>query len=388
MSSPSHHADPLRYCTRCLSPSTRPNARFDPDGVCIACGFAEESRHVDGEARFAELSELVRTLTRGRRPGRWQCLVGVSGGKDSTRQALWVRERLGLNPLLVSVAYPPRQQTTTGADNLANLMSLGFDTVVLGPAPRLSRELVREAFLRFLNWFKATEMALFAGVPRTAVERRIPLIFWGENAALQVGDSGQLGETIWDGNNLVHGNTLAGGDLGWFLEVAGRLDRLNMYRFPSPDELRAARVQTVFLGPAWTNWSGVNNSRFALANGFAPRANPDRPTDDPIGTSMVDEDFSIVNFLLKYYKLGFGRGTEYANELIRAGTITRDEGITIADRFDGRCDDAYIAEFCHYARITVGEFWDTVHRFADPRLFDLSGDRPVPRFRVGVGLAS
>ena len=159
-----------------------------------------------------------------------------------------------------------------------------------------------------------------------------------------------------------------------------------MYRFPSPDELREARVQTVFLGPAWTDWSGTANSRFALASGFSPRGNPERPTDDPVGTSMVDEDFSTVNFLLKYYKLGFGRGTEYANELIRAGRITRDEGIAIAEQFDGRCSDEYIAEFCHYARLTVPEFWDTVRRFADARLFDLSGERPVPRFRIGVGV--
>lgn len=379
---------PIRYCTRCLSPSTRPNSRFDADGVCPPCRFAEESRDVDGESRLHELERLVAALTRGRRSSRWQCLVGVSGGKDSTRQALWVRERLGLNPLLVSVAYPPRQQSTTGAENLSNLIGLGFDTVVLGPAPRLSRELVREAFLRFLNWFKATEMALFAGVPRTALERRIPLIFWGENPALQVGDSGQMGETIWDGNRLVEGNTLAGGDLGWFLEVARGLDRLNMYRFPTSEEIAAARVQTVFLGPAWTDWSGTANSRFALAHGFGPRNSGARVADDPVGTSMVDEDFSTVNFLLKYFKLGFGRGTEHANELIRSGAISRDQGIEIAERFDGRCSDGYVEDFCRYIRLPVQEFWATVRRFAHPGLFDLTGERPRARFRPGVGVVA
>lgn len=374
------------YCRHCLTPNTRPNGRFNAQGVCAPCEFSLTSQGVNYRARFTELQALVARATASQRKRRWQCIVGVSGGKDSTRQAMWVREKLGLSPLLVSVAYPPRQITHVGADNLSNLINLGFDAVVLGPAPRLSRDLVREAFLRFANWCKATEMALFSGVQQVAIDRGIRLILWGENPALQVGDMGMLGESIWDGGNLVNSNTLAGGDLGWFREIAQNDRRLAPYRFPARDALRRAGVQTMFLGPAWEDWSVEMNSRVAVAHGLRIREDDPANTGDPLSTSMVDEDWTIVNNLLKFYKLGFSRGTEQANLLIRAGKITREEGRVIAETYDEACGDAYIASFCRYIGIAETEFWAVVRKFAHPQLFDCSGRRPVKRFRVGEGL--
>lgn len=375
------------YCKLCITPNTLPNGRLNEEGICTACAFAQESREVNYATRFADLQRIVAGHLRGQRRRRWQCIVGVSGGKDSTRQALWVREKLGLNPLLVSVAYPPRQISQVGADNLSNLINLGFDTVVLGPAPALSRRLVRTAFFKFGNWCKATEMALFSGVPQIALERGIKLILWGENGALQVGDLGSLGDSMWDADNLVNSNTLAGGDLGWFREVAGSDRTLAPYKFPSKARLRRAGVHTVFLGPAWKDWSAELNSAVALVHGFRGRNNTDpQKTGDIHGTAMVDEDWTIVNMLLKFYKLGYSRGTGHASLMIRRGVITREEGIEIAETYDEACSDEYIASFCRYIDVTEEEFWGVVRRFANPRLFDCSGRRPVKRFVVGQGL--
>ena len=376
----------MRYCQKCLSPDTRPLSRFNSDGICSACEFASQSHDENYEKRLAELKRLIRKILKGRKQVRWDSIVGVSGGKDSTRQALWVREKLGLTPLLVSVAYPPMQISQNGVDNLSNLASLGFDVLMLGPAPRLSQELVREAFLRFCNWCKATEMALFAGVPRIALDRKIPLIFWGENPALQVGDIGTLGGSIWDGNNLVNSNTLAGGDLSWFHEVAGDERRLLFYEFPKKPELIKHKINTLFLGPAWKDWSAITNSRVALTYGLKYRGGRPEDTGDLLGTNMVDEDWTIVNFLLKYYKFGFSRGTEYANELIRGHKITREEGIEFAEKYDEACAPQYITSFCRYIGLTEDEFWQTVRRFSPPALFDWSTGRPVKKFRVGFGI--
>lgn len=375
----------MRYCRTCLIPDTRPNGQFNAEGICLPCEFAARGAAENYDKRLEELKQIVHKLTRTTKKSRWQCIIGVSGGKDSTRQSLWAREKLGVNPLLVSVAYPPKQISHVGAHNLSNLIDHGFDTLVIGPAPVLSRELVREAFLRFCNWCKATEMALFAGVPRVAIQKGIPLIFWGENPALQVGDTGTLAASIWDGNNLVNSNTLAGGNLDWFTEVAGNASRLEMYRFPDRNQFRNHRIQTIFLGPAWKDWSGETNSRVALANGLQFRGGDPRATGDILGTSMVDEDWTIVNMLLKYYKFGFSRGTEYANEMIRSGLLTREEAVPYAELDEG-CDDSYIESFCKYINLPVAEFWATVRKFANPELFDLSDSRPRKLFTVGKGI--
>lgn len=378
----------LTYCKTCLTPDTRPNGQFNADGVCTACEYYGQAGRVNFDARFAELKAIIDHKVRNHRRKRWQCIVGVSGGKDSTRQALWVREKLGVNPLLVSVAYPPRQISPVGAGNLSNLIDLGFDTLVIGPAPRLSRELVRAAFFRFANWCRPTEMCLFAGVPQIAIEKGIKLILWGENPALQVGDLGSLGDSIWDGRNLVNINTLAGGDLGWFREVAGSDRHLSPYKFPTPEARARAGVETVFLGPAWRDWSDRVNSAVSYTHGFRGRTEGPEETADLFSTSMVDEDWMTVNMLLKYYKLGFSRGTEHANAFIRSGQLRREEAIAHVERYDGVCAPRFIDSFCRYIGITETVFWETVRKFAHPQLFDVSGPRPVKRFKVGEGLVA
>jgi hypothetical protein len=197
---------------------------------------------------------------------------------------------------------------------------------------------------------------------------------------------GTLGKSIWDGNNLVNSNTLAGGDLGWFREVAGGEKRLLFYEFPKKAELIKHKIHTVFLGPAWKDWSAETNSRVALAHGLRFRGGNPEDTGDLLGTSMVDEDWTIVNFLLKFYKLGFSRGTEHANALIRSGKISRDDGIPLAEKYDEACAHEYIESFCQYIGLTEEEFWRTVRNFSHPKLFDWSSGRPVKKFQVGFGI--
>jgi hypothetical protein len=100
---------------------------------------------------------------------------------------------------------------------------------------------------------------------------------------------------------------------------------------------------------------------------------------------MVDEDWTIVNFLLKFYKLGFSRGTEHANALIRSGKISRDDGIPLAEKYDEACAHEYIESFCQYIGLTEEEFWRTVRNFSHPKLFDWSSGRPVKKVQVGFG---
>ena len=177
----------MKYCIKCLEPDTRPNTAFSAEGVCPACNYYSKLVEVDWQERYEILQQLLAKYKK--RPGQlFDCIIGVSGGKDSTRQALWVRDQLGLNPLLVSLSYPPEQISERGANNISELIENGFDVVISGPAPGVWRKLVQQAFSRFTNFGKATELALFSSVPQIAIKYKIPLILWGENPGLQLGD--------------------------------------------------------------------------------------------------------------------------------------------------------------------------------------------------------
>ena len=377
----------MKYCTQCLQPDTRPNTAFTDAGLCPACDYFAHLHHVDWQERYEILEDLLAQYPR--KPGQFDCIIGVSGGKDSTRQALWVRDKLGLKPLLACLSYPPQQVTQRGVDNISNLIEQGFDVVIAAPAPETWRLLMRESFARFTNWARSTELALFSSVPQLAIRYNVPLILWGENPGLQLGDLKTLGRTGYDGNNLRNMNTLSGGAMAWMTETPGiDLRNLQAYRYPAPQEFDKHRLQIIYLGWFLGDWSLVNNGMYSCTNGLDIRTDTVENTGDLLGITSLDEDWVTLNQMIKYYKFGFGRVTDYVNEEIRLGRLTREQGIGLVEQYDDACAPSYIQSFCDYIGIHVDAFWAQVHSSVNRTLFDVDAvtGRINRRYRVGAGL--
>lgn len=377
----------MNYCKRCLQPDTRPNSKFTPEGICPACDYFQRLQFVDWHERYDILRDLLEEYRSKPRRSRFDCIVGVSGGKDSTRQALWVRDKLGLKPLLVCLSYPPEQVTERGTNNVSNLIELGFDVVISAPAPGTWRRLMRASFDKFTNWARSTELALFSSVPQLAIHYGIPLILWGENPGLQLGDLKTLGRTGYDGNNLRYMNTLSGGALDWIREAGFELKDLIPYQYPTAEEFDRHHLQIVYLGWFLGDWSLVNNGMYSAAYGLEIREDTVANTGDLHGVTSLDEDWVTLNQMIKYYKFGFGRVTDYVNEEIRLGRITRAGGIELVEQYDDACGPNYIEAFSDYIGISVAQFWDKVHASVNRQLFDIQpGGRITRKFKVGVGL--
>lgn len=376
----------MKYCTRCLQPDTRPNTTFTEKGICPACNYFEMLQFVDWQERAEILEEVLDQFPR--KPGQhFDCIIGVSGGKDSTRQALYVRDKLGLRPLLVCLSYPPQQVTERGVDNISNLIELGFDVVMSAPAPETWRRLMRLSFDRFTNWARSTELALFSSVPQLAIRYGIPLILWGENPGLQLGDLKTLGRNGYDGNNLRNMNTLSGGGRQWLIDAGFDARDLIPYAYPTPAEFDAAGLQIVYLGWFLGDWSLVNNAAYSCANGLEKRSDTVENTGDLHGVTSLDEDWVTLNQMIKFYKFGFGRVTDYVNEEIRLERMTRAQAIELVELHDDACADSYIESFCEYIDVSVEAFWEQVRKSLNRTLFDIDANGTIRRrYKVGVGL--
>ena len=261
-----------------------------------------------------------------------------------------------MNPLLVALTQPPEQVSEIGVHNLSNLLELGFDVVQSSLSPQTWKSLVRHSFFNYKNWAKPTELAIFSAVPRLAIQYNIPLVFWGE-CPLQVGDLGAVGSEPWDANNMGNSNTLASGHQ-WMLDSSFENKKLIHYKFPSQRSFQDSALQIVYLGWFLGDWGLERNASSACSYGLRVRDEGPLLTGDLKGVSNLDEDWHNMNQMMKYLKFGFGKVTEYVCESIRMGVISRDEGIPIVEKYDGKISAHHVSTFCAYIGISESEFWN------------------------------
>jgi N-acetyl sugar amidotransferase len=348
------------YCRSCVMPSTRPGLKLDTDGVCNACRWHEQKTNViDWHARRQEL-QVIADEARRATDGPWHCVVGVSGGKDSTWQAMYVRDELGLTPLLVQFACS--DGTDLGRRNLENLVQLGFTLMSVQPNPRVARRLCRKSFYDFGNIVKYSEHALFTAPFRVAIDYGIPLVFFGENPALEAGDR-NTGRPGWDATGIKFNNTLGGQGIDIWLGAGIEEQDLLPYVFPSDDEMARWGGRGIFMG-YFVDWAGWENAVFAIRHGMECIDAAPRDIGIPYQHNSLDSNHgAIVNSMLKHLKLGFGHTTEFASYDLRTGRITRGEAIRLVKELDGRCHPRFVQDYCDWIEIPVAEFWRVAERF-------------------------
>lgn len=363
----------LKYCVRCVMPHTKPDLHIDEEGVCNACRSFEKRKEVDWDQRK---SELVTLLEKYRRHGsNWDCIVPVSGGKDSTYQVIRMLQ-LGLNPLCVTSTTC--DQSENGRRNIQNLQRLGVDHVQFSPNPLVRAKLNRIGLTEVGDISWPEHVGIFTIPVRAAVQYNVPLIVWGENSQNEYGGPAAATE-----NNTLTRRWLEefGGLLGLRVsdlsETYGIEPRhLLPYQYPSDDDLQRVGVTGLFLGH-YLPWDGLSNTLIAQAHGFTTY-------DQPVEGSMVnyenlDNHQTGIHDYFKYLKFGFSRATDIACLHVRRGRITRQDAVEIVKARDGKFPWTYlgkpISEILEPLEMTTDEFIKICDRFTNKKIFkrDASG---------------
>lgn len=374
----------MRYCKRCLQPDTRPGIVFDDEQVCFACRYEESKATIDWEAREAELKAIAdeakaESIKRG---NTYDCIIGVSGGKDSTFQAVYAKEKLGLNPLLINCM--PDEITEIGEKNINNLNNLGFDIISIRPNPIVAKKLARKSFFERGNIIAASEYCLWASAYIMAEKFNIPLIIQGENAALTLGTAKNQ-DTSGDAFSVVQLETIRGASVSSFVDLSNNITEkdLFLYKIPDVDAMKAKGVKAVFLQYYAKEWSQVYNADFAIARGLTGRTDDLHDLGRYRRYTALDCDLQIVNQMIKYLKFGFGYATDEICYDIREGRFSREDGKWYVNEYDGLCGQKYIDDACRYLSITEKEFWDVVDRYVNTDLFEKKDGKWVKKFTVG-----
>ena len=380
----------MRYCKKCLEPSTRLGAVFSSSGICSTCTYHDKHKDNHNEREKEEILKNLFKKYPKKKGNFFDCILGVSGGSDSTRLALWLKEKFKINPLLVCCTYPPEQLTELGASNLSNLINLGFDVLVTSPSPQSWKKFLKEGFISG-NYLRSPELALYSSLPQVAINYGINLIFWGEGGTAKNFNKEIINpKEEYDANNLRKSNTLKNCDTKWMECLVTDKAKIIPYKFPSEKKFKKNNIQTIYLGWFWKSHSFTRTPKYSTLYGMGIRKDRASNTGDLYGIKALDEDWVIINQMIKYLKYGHGRATDYLNYEIRYKNISRNEAIKLVEKYDGVCHKKYIKNFCDYIDISESEFWKYVSKFVNKKLFlinnNKSGKKYIPKFKVGEGL--
>ncbi|HLD82957.1 MAG TPA: N-acetyl sugar amidotransferase [Candidatus Omnitrophota bacterium] len=371
----------MRYCKKCIMPDTRPEQVFDKEGVCDACRSAEKKhKEIDWQKRRNELEQILAQY-RNKEGKWWDCIIPVSGGKDSCYQAYTMKYEFGMNPLCVN--FVPCEMTEVGLKNILFLRELVFDLVQVAPNRKVFREMVRRGFFDLGDCCWAEHVGLFTVPPRVAVQYKVPLLIWGENSQFEYGGPASKRENNYIDRNWLEQFQMYGYRISDLYEHGGLQNKeLLVFDYPSDKELKGAGVTGLFLG-YYVKWDSLEHAEMMKKMGW--NVNPDGPVE------VAYYDFENLDCkwvaglhdYMKFLKYGYGRATDQLCLEIRAGRMTREAAIRRVKDYEGKLPCKYLPDFLSFTGISEEEFFKTLDRFTNRKIFltDKNGNFVRDKFK-------
>jgi N-acetyl sugar amidotransferase len=369
---------PMRWCRRCVYPAlSAAPMEFDAEGICMGCRMAEVKAAIP-RAEWDRRRELLREILeryRCRDGSRYDCIIAVSGGKDSYFQTHVITREFGLRPLLVT--YNGNNYTDVGWRNVHRMKELfGVDHLFFSPGVDLLRRLNRLGFtiMGDMNWH--AHVGITTIPVRFAAQLRVPLVIWGEHGYLDL--CGQF--SMDDFPEMSYRDRLEHFARGYeWNYMVGRegitAQEMISYQYPSDRELFDLDIRGLYLGNyVW--WEANDHGPMVVQKyGFEVSSEPFDRTYRRM-SNLDDMHENGVHDYLKYVKFGYGRCTDHVCKDIRAGLLTRAEGIERVRAMD-HVKPRDLQRWLRYVGMEEAEFDRIADTFRDPRVWRREGGRWV-----------
>ena len=333
----------LRYCVRCCMPETAEGIKFDARGICNGCNSSEEKMHIDWEQRERALAaKLMRFREKGK-DQTYDCLLPVSGGKDSFFQAYVLTQKYQMRPLAVTFSH--NWFTETGKRNLERMLeTFALDHIMFTPNRKLINRVAKRSIEVIGDSCWHCHAGVGAFVLQIAVRFEIPLIVWGESIAEEGCRFSYFESTKKDAfDEEYFVKVSAKSKVDDFAKEGVSPRELGMFRFPTAQQYRQAGIEGFHLGD-YIFWDEERQVEF-IKREFGWEE------DVVEGTYKKYKSVECVmpglHDYTKFVKRGFGRTTDHAARDVRAGLLTREEAFELVNELDGKrpdCLDYFLKE--------------------------------------------
>ena len=374
----------IKYCRHCVYPETKPDLSLDKNQICDACRFIDVKDTTDWELRKKQLIEILEKF-KNKDGSNYDCIIPVSGGKDSTFQAYIIKKEFGLNPLCVSYHLP--EFTDLGRQNLENLKNLGVDCLEFTPNPEICRKMQKTALIEFGDAQWPEHFGIFTVPVQVAVKYNVPLIIWGENPQSDYGGplkdmENQYLDRKWCEN---YGTRVGGKSqsfIGPEIMLKHGIERkfLNPYIYPSDEEINNVGVTGIFLGQ-FIRWNIQAQLKKVQELGFKVH---DGPTEGTFTNyENLDNKIQGIHDYFKWIKFGYGRCSDSASVQIRLKQINREEGLKLVKQHEGKLPEKFLNEFLKQWNMSRDEFLCIVDKFTNKELFKQDDNENLIRDKYG-----
>ena len=354
----------MTYCKRCLYTDAHPlYLVLDDEGICSGCRVHEEKNTLDWSKRFEKLKSIVASY-KNQSGTNYDCIVPVSGARDSYFIVHIVKHVLGLNPLLVT--YNKHYNTAVGYRNLSNLkIKLDCDIMSLTVNPEKVKKITRATLRRFgsIYWHCIAGQTVYP--VQMAVKLKIPLIIWGAHQGIdQVGMYSHLDEVEmtrkyrkehdlmgYEAEDLINKE---------FDNITEDIVRAFIY--PDDREIENVGVRGIYLNN-YIRWDSRSQHEEMIKLYGYETACQNRTFD-----TYNDIDcwnYSDVHDYIKLIKHGYGKVVDHACREIRLGKMNRSQGILMAEKYMNK-RPVNLSLFLTWLGISENAFYYIVDQFRNP----------------------
>lgn len=361
----------VTYCAKCTVPSSSAvPIEFNDKGICSACSTSNESNEIDWGRRenfFIQLVEEYKAVA----SGDYDCIIPVSGGKDSYWQ-VHIALKFGLKPLLVT--YNGNNYSSVGLDNLKNMRDVfGVDHIFYTPGVETLKKLNRlgQRMMGDMNWH--AHAGIFTYPIQVAVEKKIPLMLWGEHGFMDLGGMHSYKDMVEFTYRYRHEHCLRGYEWYDFIESASNFDEIlseremSAWKYPSDESIEEVGVRGVFISNFFKWDANIHGPLMQELYGFKGSDIPFERTYRKL-SNLDDIHENGIHDYMKWIKFGYGRATDHTSKDVRSNKITRESAISeVLARDHVKSTD--LNRWLEYVGWTEDEFDKVADRFRDPRVW-------------------